>query len=290
VAEKDWERIRRIRPDISQYVMHCTKQTWNQAEKRMVSAAEVLTQILGDGYLRAGFSRQRSPRAQVAKPRVRGPRPAVCFTEQPLEFFLQTLSVGTVVARYSPFALAFRKDDLFDYGGRPVIYADEPALGRRTRMPNGDDDPWIYEDGLPREMQYLWVGYEPTDLWYGSYPNDWTHEREWRVRPDVLKNTSMGIAAEADVAVPVLLPTRRPGANGFSRVILLVDKRETVQIVRGWIAGHVDEISKRGRPYWRAYAAALWEADVLDFESLGSCWKARAVDLRDSTISSQQGK
>src|SRR6266498_3749322 len=98
----DWEKLQAARGDMSQYVMHCTKSGVNPATGLYSQAFHVLLSILSDGYLRAGFSRKRGVRkfAKV-KPLIRGPYPAVCFTEQPLRFFIETLRIRMVIDRYS---------------------------------------------------------------------------------------------------------------------------------------------------------------------------------------------
>jgi hypothetical protein len=85
--------------------------------------------------------------------------------------------------------LAFDKRALFDYGGRPVIYGDKDLL---TRL--GDED------------KYLWVRYDPipTEIVFGNYPIDWTHEREWRTR--VRQHRVHGWGLTPDGGGPLLLP------------------------------------------------------------------------------------
>jgi len=164
--------------------------------------------------------------------------------------------------------VAFRKDDLFDYDGRPVIYSDEASLGKRLITPGGDEAPWVYEGGIPEDMQYLWVGYGPNDVWYRPYPNDWTHEREWRARPNIEANRKAYMGASAPMGVPLLLPTNRPNADSSLRFIVLVAAVAERDALNRWVTENVEAIRLSGTPYAAMYATALQKAPVLSFEDV----------------------
>jgi len=117
---KDRQVIKRVRSDMSDYVLHCTRERSESINPRYrrASAYSVLKAILKEGFFRAGFA-ERVTRSWNLNPTVRGPFPAVCFTEQPLQFFIKSISANR---RYTSFAIAVRKDNLFYYGGPPVIY------------------------------------------------------------------------------------------------------------------------------------------------------------------------
>jgi len=87
---------------------------------------------------------------------IRGSHRCACFSEAPLP-----LSSGLVnpdsYSRYSPFGLLFKKQWIFEQGGRPVIY-----------QPDSE------HDLLPEELKWRHVRYEPPAV-------DFTWEREWRV-------------------------------------------------------------------------------------------------------------
>lgn len=257
----EWGRIRKMRTDMSDYVMHCTRQRWDAERQIMLSPYEVLKEILGDGFLRATFvTHDRS------RPGVRGPFPAVCFTEQPLRFFIQSVEASWE-QRYTEFAVAFRKDDLFSYGGRPVIYSDDSALGRLVTTGEEGQAPWVYEGGLSAETQHLWVNYNPTALWDRPYPVDWTHEREWRARPDYEKNRSVGLRGVENLAVPVRLLTERSRASTEVGFIVLVDTDQRRMELQGWIDANVACIASTGA-YSTWYAEALGRCPILSFETI----------------------
>jgi hypothetical protein len=274
---KDWERLSESRKDMSQYVMHCTRPRLKPERAGFVAPYDVLKEILADGFLRAGFAVHQSPWAYRPKPLVRGPYPAVCFTEQPLQFFIQSVEATSRV-RYTRFAVAVRKDDLFHYGGRPVIYDREGILGRRTNDPASPPEAWAYKAGLPRDQQYRWVGYDPTVLWDRGDPLDWTHEREWRARPNAVLNGQIGLLAVGDVAVPLLIPTGRTLEGSDLRLIILVETLQQESDLRQWIEGNRSTIAARGS-YWRLYSEALAQVPILSFEFIKSVLDASNNDL-----------
>lgn len=86
-------------------------------------------------------------------------------------------------ARIQPFGVLLGKDYLFALGGRPVIY-----------QPDAE-----YEE-LPASLQYRHVRYDPITV----PPIDFTWEREWRQRADVLhlepERCCIVVASEVDRA------------------------------------------------------------------------------------------
>jgi hypothetical protein len=205
------------------------------------------------GFLKAGFAERWGMR-EKPRPTVMGPYPVVCFTEQPLQFLAESTKADR--NRYTKFGIAVRKDELFYYGGRPVIYSDQPTL-----------------EQLPDELKYLWVHYDPTALWKRSYPIDFTHEREWRARPNREQNMLVGLHGHAhpdldmDKVVPIHLPNHL-GLTQEPHLVILVAKEEYRAKLAEWICGNVEEIRKKGN-YWQKYAAALAsaaETRILSFE------------------------
>lgn len=234
---------------MSQYVMHCTKPKRDDSGLVLAPVEDVFQEIISDGYLKASFGLIKSTFTFQSSRTVRGERPAVCFTEQPLQFFLQTLKAEPG-ERYSQFAVALRKDDLFAYGGRPVIY-DNP-MGANS---------------LPSDHLYRWVCYEPDAIWDRKYPRDFTHEREWRTRPESDLNYRAGLEEEADHVVPLRLPTSRPGAGQTHHFVLFVDSDDRRDELKEWIVEQLPSISARGK-YGKKYAVALSEAPVVSFENI----------------------
>lgn len=138
--------MRENRGDITNSLVHLTKECGGS------SALEVLCQILSDGKLvgssKSGF--------------IKGPNPAVCFTETPLSSLkhFASKSKDNDDARYRFYGVALNKEAAFKQGARPVIY-----------LPDSEAD-WI-----PTQQKWRHVRFE-----YGKV--DWTYEREWRKRGD----------------------------------------------------------------------------------------------------------
>lgn len=139
------------------------------------SAFSVLLKIIENGHIRSGWSFRGNP----AKPTIYGPRAACCFTEMPLYGLIDYAKkrnkdmVGTI-------AVGFLRNELFQAGGRPVIY----GLSRSHKeIPVHSQDSFMgwprYLDpscGIAEHEQYRYVA---TNIG-GTHYLDWTHEREWR--------------------------------------------------------------------------------------------------------------
>ena len=180
-----WVRIKKARDDLTDYLIHWTR--GSNVDGVGKSPFEVLQSILECGYLRPSFAPRTSVFAGAPERHtVRGPCPAVCFTEQPLSAFVK--SCDALTDRYKPYAVALRKDRLFEYGGRPAIYGDEVLLS-----------------SLPDDQKYLWVRFQPIpNSDFAGYPIDWTHEREWRSTVNDYEVAGRG--AYSSDGVPLLLP------------------------------------------------------------------------------------
>jgi hypothetical protein len=113
---KDWQAIRVARYDLTDYVVHLTK---NQRQP-FLKASKVLKQILVTGFIKPTFAKMRSLNRSEELPTIKGPDPAVCLTEQPLWSLLKTLPI--IGSRYSGFGVAYHKVKLHAAGGRPVLY------------------------------------------------------------------------------------------------------------------------------------------------------------------------
>lgn len=185
---KDWQRIRHERTDLTDYVIHFTKDTpivdeyLNLRSDGYMTARRVFVAILNDGFIRPTFAPIRNKTIQTVNNTVRGPYPAVCLTEQPLSAVLTTLRCSR--NRYSGFGIAYHKYALTQAGGNPVLYGDGSIIGRWIRRdePGYEEGKDIYTGGLPPELQYLWVRYKPASPQSEGYPIDFTWEREWRVK------------------------------------------------------------------------------------------------------------
>ena len=105
----DYERIKAIRSDMTDWIVHLTK------------SFDALKEIIQDGYLKPGFAPRRSVRDEVVRDTIRGPNPAVCFSEMPLWAVKVLANAAMATQRYFPFGFAFQKRRLFIKGARPVI-------------------------------------------------------------------------------------------------------------------------------------------------------------------------
>jgi hypothetical protein len=165
VGKQVWEQIRSARLDLTDYVVHLTRR---RSTPHYVHARDVLLEILRTGYIRPTFAEKVTNGPLVIT--VKGPEPAVCLTEQPIEAILKTLPVAG--GRYAAFGLAYHKVPLHSIGGRPVLYGTWDVLGREIgRGQKGyQKGKQIYTGGLPENLQYLWVKYEPKLPGKGEYP------------------------------------------------------------------------------------------------------------------------
>lgn len=198
---KDWERIREARPDITDYVIHWVRPKYEEGQYR--KPLEILLDIVESGYLKPTFATRSSIYDRSKRPTIKGPYPAVCFTEQSLQCFIKSCRI--LPSHYHPYGIALYKRALHEYGGRPVIYGSEDILGTMLRPDEAgyEQGKEIYKNALPKNFQYLWMRYEPTPNVDG-YVIDWTHEREWRCRAKIFHDTQLGNTPEE--SVPLLLP------------------------------------------------------------------------------------
>ncbi len=163
--------IREARYDMTEYVIHVT------------NSLDSLSKILNAGHIKATYSQMGNVYSSIAKPTVRGLRPAVCFTDQPLWAFIDTMN--TCGGRWSGYGIAFHKVPLFQMGARPVWYVSRNELGsevgeghklyRKNRR--------IHAGKIPPDLQYLCVLYDPDYSRTNYNQIDFTWEREWRYAP-----------------------------------------------------------------------------------------------------------
>ena len=156
---KDWEKIRRARNDVTDYVIHSVK--GKLETDKYTKPFTVLVDILKCGYLKPGFAIMtpllRNP---TPRPTVKKPDPAVCFTEQTLDCFIESCRQ---LSLYNPYGIAVHKYALYSYGGRPVIYGSEDILGEKMTPSESSyqEGKEIYKGSLPVDFQYLWVEHRP---------------------------------------------------------------------------------------------------------------------------------
>lgn len=198
---KDWEAIRKARPDITDHLIHWVRPKRDGGEYKR--PLEILVDIIESGYLKPTFATRTSIYDSSRRPTIKGPYPAVCFTEQSLDCFLKSCQV--LPRHYYPYGVALNKRALYQYGGRPIIYGPEEMLGIRL-SPSADgyeSGKDIFKDGLPKEYQYLWMRYQPIPNQDG-YVVDWTHEREWRCL--VASHHDSKFGDTPGEGIPLLLP------------------------------------------------------------------------------------
>lgn len=275
---KDYQRIKEMRTDISEFVLHCTKEHYRpvRGSKECVSPFEALKLMLEDGFLKATHAWVQV-KGSGTKPTIRGPYPAVCFTDQPVRFFLQSIKASKEMTRdrYTEFGVAVKKVDLYRYGGRPVIYSDERILGEQL---NADELTarqlhlalLVYKNGLPEEFQHLWAHYNPLRREKRRpRPVDFTHEREWRARPDAERNKDIELTEEPDKVVPIQLATGDRMIPTDPRFLILVDTEKRKEELAEWIEGTSGQIRERRHYWWRyglALASVAKRGHILSFE------------------------
>lgn len=133
------------------------------------SAYMVLQQIISDGHIRATWA------FRGGKPTIYGPRAAVCFTEMPLHALVDYAKHRreTDVECY---AVGLLKSEVFEAGGRPVIYGLSTPFSERNQANRVWPRKLEPACGIAEQEQYRYVS---TAL-SGPRQIDWTHEREWR--------------------------------------------------------------------------------------------------------------
>lgn len=147
------------REDLSDYVFHFTKGS---------NAREILKKILCDGAVK-----DMSGNGYI------------CFSESPLTMLPAMFDIFNHYKEpmYAPYGVGFRKDWIFDKGGRPVFYVTKSELR-----------------DLPESMRWRGIEYEPH-----NYDFSWL--REWRINASEVKFT------EEDAII--IAPTSEE-ANDFS--------------------------------------------------------------------------
>ena len=269
---KDWERIRNARTDVTDYVIHWIKGRYEEGKK--IQPFVILIDILKCGYLKPSFGIRSSIYDKSKRPTIKGPYPAVCFTEQTLDNFIKSCKV--LQNRYSSYGIALHKRALYSYGGRPVIYGTENILRQilTPREPAYEKDKEIYKDGLPKEHQYLWVRYDPIPNPDG-YVIDWTHEREWRCRVKAPYHALEGFLPEE--GVPILLPAVYESGKWvrFFPRILVAKKEEEELLVEIVNTASPTWMAECKNEYLRNYLEQLPKARIVVLEEVGEHLEAR---------------
>lgn len=226
-----------------------------------------LRAIVHSGYFvptKAATVTWRNIRTQVVK----GKHPAVCFSEMPLDAILPTLR-NVDGTSYVGYGVALHKVDLFNYGGRPVLYGDNALFS-----------------ALPADLQYLFMRYDPRKRGQPGYPYDFTFEREWRSRV-----TMDPLPWDHDLkGVPLLLPddfTSVAGKTTSGRwlyrkktpdVRLIVALNQDVAPLRQWLTKR--KPTETEGSYFQVYYYAMRKAQIISLEYVAERLRSGDQDYR----------
>jgi hypothetical protein len=99
-------------------------------------------------------------------PFLAGDSNAVCFTECVWESLTEIAE-----AQYSPYGVVFNKKAIFDRGGGPALYVRGDLFK-------------AHDAAIPKEVLPFVVPFDPEAVIKPEVPQDWVHEREWRLPVD----------------------------------------------------------------------------------------------------------
>lgn len=188
---------------------------------------EVLKRIIKTGYIRASWS-FRTNKAAIAKPTIYGERAACCFTEMPLYALLEYVRYRSDSNSVAPYGIALDRDELFEFGGRPVIYG---LSVKHKEQPNHFGWPRMLADscGISKLEQFRYVATKPK----GKI--DWTHKREWRWPFDRDRCNCPGLPILLENApfkfskILIFVPTKKEGDEILDLLKVMYDS-ETVNL------------------------------------------------------------
>lgn len=223
-------------------------------------AFDVLCKILHDGFIHSSWSYRNY------EPSIYGPVSAVCFTEMPLYALVEYAKVRGKRSGYvGNYGVAFRRNELFAAGARPVIYGlstpfeeheyseDEPYQGRLMSE----------KCGIGINEQYRYVS---TSLHKNKgLTIDWTHEREWRWPLPMDKLRVPGL--------PFFLS--KEYSDFFTDVIIIVGTDKEQELLLDYLKNLYDSGGRNtGLEYNKSMIAA---ARVLSLQSVS---KLKSVDQK----------
>ena len=239
------------------------------------SAFDVLLKILHDGFIHSGWSLRN------LIPTIYGPKSAVCLTEMPLYALVEYAKFrGQDTGYVGNYGIAFRRNELFAAGGRPVIYglSREPVEAEIT--PDGVYQGRILDiekTGMPLCEQYRYVKTQMLKSnGHKNYPVDWTHEREWRW---ALSDDSLRVPG-----LPFFLS--KEYADFFSDIVIIVGTEEEQNTVLSHLKNLYDSGgTNMGLNYNIKMIAA---AKVLALDSLASMTPEEQVKIRIDDLDFKQ--
>jgi len=247
------QQVITARTDFSQYLIHWTKQ-------------DKFNSIIRDGFMIASNAlKPAGLDGEKVLPTISSP--AVCFSETPIGNYLQAVSANELYSSRQ-YGIAFHKRTLYKYGARPVLYGDESFCAR-----------------LKPEDRYLFCHFDYFAENRGW--TDWTHEREWRVRPNIALNDAIGLRSTVSVRkssgrlfVPVHFPSIDKRGDFKSA---LPENPEFILIVRieedKYSAKNLIETMVKATSYSKAFYPKVEEYRD---KYLVACAKAHMVSLEEA--------
>ncbi len=232
------------------------------------SGFAVLKKILHDGFIHSGWAIRND------RPTIYGPVSAVCFSEMPLYALVEYAKVRGKVSGYvGDYAIAFKRNELFAAGARPVIYglsskpievyADKKGVFQ-GRM--------LSEDLLPLNEQYRYV---LTKL--SVNPNnkniDWMMEREWRW---ALPYDQLSVPG-----IPFFLS--KEYACFFSEIYIIVSKDEEQDEITNYLRTLYDSKSTNAGIEYNV--KAIESAKVVSLESISKLDIAENIKIESIPFS-----
>jgi hypothetical protein len=141
-----------VRPDLSPYLIHLTKNTKATDD---YSAYDNLMSILQTGQING---------SKPSQGMIKGKHRASCFMDIPfasLKYVLTPANTDKQKPRYEPYGIAITKKTAYKSGCRPVLYLSNAEVA---------------DLGIPDNELWRVVRFEAMqDRWIS-----WVHEREWR--------------------------------------------------------------------------------------------------------------
>ncbi len=215
---------------------------------------EVLSKIINDGYIRAGWSFRKR------RPTVYGSYAAACFSEMPLYALLSYAKHRGSKKSVGAYAIALPKREFYAHGGRPAIYG---TTARHTEQGGGLAAARLLADscGIGEKEQYRYIA---TRLGTDRPDINWMHEREWRWS---IANDKFGIPG-----LPIWLETNKT----YSRILVVVQSDVEATKLLAQLKLQIDDgYFESFGPYDKA---ALINTAVISLESVRS--RSNYAELR----------
>lgn len=174
------------RTDLSTFVVHLTRERYDEEKNDWVTARQSLEAIMKEGRLRAqrpmGWAKEQDEPDDPSKQSQR----VVCFSEVPLEhIYSLVLDIEGRQIKLRPYGLAMTKLTARKLGVNPVWYVD---------MTPGQEKQWVLRNAIEalrdeaiantnfheQEIANLTPFVEQMGTWSQESKKEWWWEREWR--------------------------------------------------------------------------------------------------------------